>query len=464
MSCNPGLRWNVDAVFSALQNSSDVPPPGICGAPPDGEGNYTYGYGYVNVLAAGLANCLDLPELRIAKNIDIPLPLAGDVLTYTLTYTNSGASPAYGAVITDFLPVEVEYLTSYPTGTYDAGAHSVAWLVDVPTDTTEAIALIVHLDEDTPVSTVVTNTVTLAWGGQTITDTAIFTTAGAPAADFSYTVDGLTATFTNTTLAGYPSETNYGWNFGDGVTSTIENPIHLYEMVESYTATLKACNAIGCSIDIERVDTCLLPEAGFITTTLGLTAYFTNTSQSASGYLWDFGDGITGTLTDPQHGYALDGNYQVRLWATNDCGVDEEMRGISVVALADLMISKEASQSVIPPGSPLTYTITVVNLGPDAASGIVVIDVLPAGVVYQAGGPGCSQENGVVSCAVASLASGGQVSFILCVLAPGEAGEMTNLAYASSSVNDPDLTDNQAAVQVLVSDAENTIFLPIMMR
>jgi len=56
-SCNPSLVGQIDLTFQALQNSADTPPAGTCGAPPDGEGNYTFGYGYLNVLNAGIAYC-----------------------------------------------------------------------------------------------------------------------------------------------------------------------------------------------------------------------------------------------------------------------------------------------------------------------------------------------------------------------------------------------------------------------
>jgi hypothetical protein len=56
-SCNASLIGQVDQTFQALQNSADAPPAGYCGAPPDGEGNYTYGYGYLNVLQAGNIWC-----------------------------------------------------------------------------------------------------------------------------------------------------------------------------------------------------------------------------------------------------------------------------------------------------------------------------------------------------------------------------------------------------------------------
>jgi hypothetical protein len=56
-SCNPSLIGQVDDTFQLLQSNTDTAPAGNCGAPPDGEGNYTFGYGYLDVLAAGEEAC-----------------------------------------------------------------------------------------------------------------------------------------------------------------------------------------------------------------------------------------------------------------------------------------------------------------------------------------------------------------------------------------------------------------------
>jgi hypothetical protein len=56
-SCNPALIGQIDQTFQALQNTANTPPAGDCGAPPDGQGNYTFGYGYLDILAAGMAHC-----------------------------------------------------------------------------------------------------------------------------------------------------------------------------------------------------------------------------------------------------------------------------------------------------------------------------------------------------------------------------------------------------------------------
>jgi subtilisin family serine protease len=56
-SCAGSLVRDVAATFEVLQATTGEPPDGNCGAPPDGEGNYTYGYGFLNVIQAGLEFC-----------------------------------------------------------------------------------------------------------------------------------------------------------------------------------------------------------------------------------------------------------------------------------------------------------------------------------------------------------------------------------------------------------------------
>ncbi len=56
-ACSPDLRGDIDATIQALQGTAGTAPAGDCGAPPSGQGNYTYGYGYLDVLAAGAQYC-----------------------------------------------------------------------------------------------------------------------------------------------------------------------------------------------------------------------------------------------------------------------------------------------------------------------------------------------------------------------------------------------------------------------
>ena len=53
---------------------------------------------------------------------------------------------------------------------------------------------------------------------------------------------------------------------------------------------------------------------------------FTNYSQNASTYAWDFGDGNTSTEEGPTHSYAAGGTYEVMLTATGEAGHSLEIR------------------------------------------------------------------------------------------------------------------------------------------
>src|SRR5690606_26894716 len=60
--------------------------------------------------------------------------------------------------------------------------------------------------------------------------------------------------------------------------------------------------------------------ADFFAAPLTFGARFTNLSQNATGYLWDFGDGTTSTLENPHHLYAWPGGtFTVTLKAFNEC-------------------------------------------------------------------------------------------------------------------------------------------------
>ncbi len=64
-----------------------------------------------------------------------------------------------------------------------------------------------------------------------------------PTADFSYTVAGNTVDFTNLSTGGGGG--TYLWTFGDGNTSTLENPVHTYTSTGTYTVTLEISNSCG---------------------------------------------------------------------------------------------------------------------------------------------------------------------------------------------------------------------------
>lgn len=130
------------------------------------------------------------------------------------------------------------------------------------------------------------------------------------------------AVFTDTSFPGIPPASEFLWDFGDGVTSTLRNPRHTYAAVGDYPVTFTLCNGVGCSTAQDLFSVWPLPVAGFSYTVVLRTVTFTNTSHAATSFLWDFGDGTTSSDVNPVHTYASDGVYGVTLRAFGPCGED----------------------------------------------------------------------------------------------------------------------------------------------
>ena len=66
-----------------------------------------------------------------------------------------------------------------------------------------------------------------------------------------------------------------------------------------------------------------------------LVVNFTNTSQNATTYLWDFGNGIQSTLTNPSTTYTNPGYYTVKLIAQNATDLDSII-SVNYIQVLDL--------------------------------------------------------------------------------------------------------------------------------
>ncbi len=84
----------------------------------------------------------------------------------------------------------------------------------------------------------------------------------------------------------------------------------------SYTVMQTQSTCTGMSSPI-AVSYAPLSVANFNHVVNGMTANFSNTSQSATTYNWDFGDGNVSTQTSPSHTYTANGLYMVTLTANN---------------------------------------------------------------------------------------------------------------------------------------------------
>ncbi|TDH25627.1 PKD domain-containing protein [Segetibacter sp. 3557_3] len=172
--------------------------------------------------------------------------------------------------------------------------------------------------------------------------------------------------FTDSSVATSGNIVSWSWDFGDGGSSTQQNPLHVYRGSGNFTVTLKVTNSIGCEKLFSRTSYIRLlptPTAAFThTITQGCrppaTVTFNNTSQNsgASSFFWDFGDGSTSTLRSPVHSYANTGVYSVKLIATNPNGCSDTIVKTNLItvqfAKADFTVSGTCE------GSTATFTNT----------------------------------------------------------------------------------------------------------
>jgi gliding motility-associated-like protein len=144
-----------------------------------------------------------------------------------------------------------------------------------------------------------------------------------PKVSFSYAVtsDKDSVLFTNLS-----DSASYLWDLGDNMKSTSKNPIHTYSGGGSFNVTLTAENQ-GCSnkfTDTILVDrpTALFTYSGKCS---GSAVNFTNKSSYAFGtissYQWDFGDGNTSNLINPENYFGVPGDYDVSLRVTSSNGL-----------------------------------------------------------------------------------------------------------------------------------------------
>ncbi len=155
-----------------------------------------------------------------------------------------------------------------------------------------------------------------------------------PVANFSGTPTSgdvpLNVSFTDLSVN---SPTSWSWTFGDGGTSTAQNPSYIYNAAGTYTVTLTATNAFGSDADTKvgyitvTTPPADPPVANFSgTPTSGdypLDVNFTDLSTNGpTSWSWTFGDGGTSTVQNPSYTYNVSGTYTVALTATNAYGSD----------------------------------------------------------------------------------------------------------------------------------------------
>jgi len=183
-------------------------------------------------------------------------------------------------------------------------------------------------------------TVTVPGGGTGSTTFSVTCTAPnqPPVANFTANCNGLTCSFTSTSSDPDGSIVAYSWTFGDGGTSTAQNPSHTYAAGGTYTVKLTVTDNRGATASASKSVTVSQPNqaptvnAGSDQTVLlgvlySLSASFSDPDNGPWSYTINWGDGSsssgskssTGTIS-ASHNYILIGSYTIRVTVTDSRG------------------------------------------------------------------------------------------------------------------------------------------------
>jgi gliding motility-associated-like protein len=164
--------------------------------------------------------------------------------------------------------------------------------------------------------------------GCTSSSSQTITVLPQPLADFSFSTVCARQTVQFTDLTSGAAMTNWDWSFGDGGTSALQNPSHIYSVGGNYNVTLIVSNSAGCLDTIVSpiiVNTVPVPLFSVNDGCLGTVTSFTDLSTDSvtvNNWLWDFNDGNNSASQHPAYTYMNAGTYNVSLTVTNIDGCD----------------------------------------------------------------------------------------------------------------------------------------------
>jgi uncharacterized repeat protein (TIGR01451 family) len=308
--------------------------------------------------SAGVTETPQQSDLALAKSVSNPTPNVGDNISYTVTLSNTGPDPATGVQVTDLLPVGLTFVSASPSqGAYDGGTG--LWsLGTVSVGSPQTLVIDATVTSPNPQTNTATITHTDQYDPETANDT--------------------------TSIVATPQQANLA------LAKTVSNTSPNVEDTIRYTVTLIDTGP-DAATDVRVTD--LLP-AGltFVSATPSQGTYDSGTGR------WTLG---TVTTTAPQT-LVIDAKVTSPNPQTNtativhtdqfDPDTNNNTTSTTETPLrADLALTKTTTDPTPNVGDLVTYTITLADIGPDAATNAEVTDLLPAGLDFVSATP--SQGN-----------------------------------------------------------------------
>ena len=378
-------------------------------------------------------------DISVVKSDSADPVIAGTTLTYTVAVSNVGPSDAQAVQAVDLLPADVSYV-SYSIAGGSGGETCVHVLGTVTCDLgvvvvggTETITIIVTVDAS-------------ATDGDFLANVAAVSTSTTDPNALNDAVFELTAVSTEADLSVVKVDSADPVNAGSGFsyTVTVSNAgpsdaagVSLVDVLPAEVSFVSATPDQGSCGEVAGTVTCglgTIASGGSVDIVIDVTVPPDTSAGTITNNV-----SVSTSTTDPV--------------AANDATSEDT----SVTTSADLAVSKSDSADPVTAGTGFSYTVTVSNAGPSDAAGVVLTDVVPAGLVFVSAVPAqgtCSEAALTVTCPLGVVADGASVDVIITVTVPSSAsaGTVTNNVSVTAATTDPvpgnDLASEDTTISV----------------
>ncbi|RMF04229.1 MAG: DUF2341 domain-containing protein, partial [Chloroflexi bacterium] len=444
-----------------------------------------------NFIGYGPAEAVNLPGGGII----------GAPYTYTVTVSNSGTSAATNVVVSDTLPTGANYLSG---GTYFPADNAVQLTIPTVLTGQEQTATFTITTCESSLLNTGYRVTSSNEGATSGAGPDVLSVLSPPTINAAFDVSALSVTLGDTISFTDTSTTNGGplvarqWDFGDTTTASGSTASHTYASAGTFTATLTVTDTCGFTATAQQILSVVTPvlsvtklaspepvaggtqltytvvvsnsgqgTAGNVTISDTLSADVTFISGSVTIQPGSVG-GASGTPPVIASGMTLAGGQQLTVTfgvtvsaalahntsLINTAAVTSSQTpspvtssvASTVEARVDLSINKTVSPlTPVLPGQSITYTVTYANLGPHAATGVVLTDIIPV-----------TLTNVSISNSGAAITPTGAVSNVWQVadLAPSEGGTITVTGTVDPLLTQDTVFTNTAAIS-LTNTADN---------
>ncbi|MEO9211032.1 MAG: PKD domain-containing protein, partial [Ginsengibacter sp.] len=197
-------------------------------------------------------------------------------------------------------------------------------------------------------------------GADSIIRNQYITVYASPVVKFSGSPTGgclpLTTQFKDESITKVGSIAKWQWDFGDGNSSSIQDPNHVYTSNGNYNVSLRVTSTEGCISSLTnesfiKIDTPAIPkftasEVNFCNAPASVQFANTTTGKAPLTFMWDFGDGNTSSLVNPNHVYNNKGNYTVILTVTNSTGCKDTLTKTNFVQIDEVKAAFELPPTI----------------------------------------------------------------------------------------------------------------------